>query len=180
MANLSIKSKLLVMLLAVSLFSIAVVASLNYYTCYQTLKGAMFSHLTSVRASRADQIEQNFARLRMETIALAASNAVVDASPAVHRRVPQARERAGRARDGRRAAPVLSADVRAGSSKRTPERTVEIDSLLPETPPARYLQYYYAAKNPFPIARKGRHAARRRRVRLQPRARDVSSRRCGA
>ncbi len=38
MANLSIKSKLLVMLLAVSLFSIAVVASLNYYTCYQTLQ----------------------------------------------------------------------------------------------------------------------------------------------
>ena len=38
MANLSIKSKLLVMLLAVSLFSIAVVASLNYYTCYKTLQ----------------------------------------------------------------------------------------------------------------------------------------------
>ncbi len=56
MANLSIKSKLLVMLLAVSLFSIAVVASLNYYTCYKALQGAVYSHLTSVRASRADQI----------------------------------------------------------------------------------------------------------------------------
>ncbi len=54
-------------------------------------------------------------------------------------------------------------------------RTVEIDSLLPETPAARYLQYHYIAKNPFPIARKGRHAARRRRVRLQPRARSVPS-----
>jgi hypothetical protein len=57
MANLSIKSKLLVMLLAVSLFSIAVVASLNYYTCYKALQDAVFSHLTSVRASRADQIQ---------------------------------------------------------------------------------------------------------------------------
>ena len=73
MANLSIKSKLLVMLLAVSLFSIAVVASLNYYTCYQTLKSAVFSHLTSVRASRADQIEQMFERLRHETVVIAAS-----------------------------------------------------------------------------------------------------------
>jgi class 3 adenylate cyclase len=154
MANLSIKSKLLVMLLAVSLFSIAVVASLNYYTCYQTLKSAIFSHLTSVRASRADQIEQNFARLRMETTALAAGNAVVDAS----RQFIDAYRKL----DGAQIQPEMDAVLRqfyqqtfAPELEKAAGSTVEIDSLLPETAAGRYLQYYYIAKNPFPIAEKG-------------------------
>ena len=86
MANLSIKSKLLVMLLAVSLFSIAVVASLNYYTCYKALQEAVFSHLTSVRATRADQIEQFIERLRRKlrviggsAVSTGAARAFIDA-----------------------------------------------------------------------------------------------------
>jgi class 3 adenylate cyclase len=154
MANLSIRSKLLVMLLAVSLFSIAVVASLNYYTCYETLKSAIFSHLTSVRASRADQIEQNFARLRAETVVLASSYAAIDAS----RQFIEAYRKL----ENVRIEPEMDATLRTFYQQTfVPElekgegRTVEIDSLLPETPAGRYLQYHYIAKNPFPITEKG-------------------------
>ncbi len=40
-----------------------------------------------------------------------------------------------------------------GESERALNR--EINSLLPETPQARYLQYQYLAKNPFPLGEKG-------------------------
>ncbi len=154
MANLSIKSKLLVMLLAVSLFSIAVVASLNFYTCYQTLKDAVFSHLTSVRASRGDQIEQYFERLRLEAVALASGSVTIDA----------ARQfiDAYRKLDGVPVAPEMDAALRqfyqqtwAPAFEKDSGRTIEIDSVLPETPAARYLQYHYIADNPFPLLEKG-------------------------
>ena len=66
MANLSIKSKLLVMLLSVSLFSTVVVASLNYYATYQALQANEFSHLTSLRAARTAQIQQLLDRMVLD------------------------------------------------------------------------------------------------------------------
>jgi class 3 adenylate cyclase len=154
MANLSIKSKLLVMLLAVSLFSIAVVASLNYYTCYQTLKSAIFSHLTSVRASRADQIEQSFARLRVETMMLASSNVAVDAA----RQFIDAYHKLDNAHiepDMDAALHQFYAQTFIPQLEKDAGRSVDVESLLPEKPAGRYLQYYYTAKNPFPIEDKG-------------------------
>ncbi len=155
MANLSIKSKLLVMLLAVSLFSIAVVALLNYYTYYKSLQDAVFSHLTSVRTSRADQIEQYFERLRLETVAVAASGVTIDAArefTAAYRKL-----------DDVRIEPQMDEALRqyyhetfAPAFEKATGRTVEVDTLLPEAPATRYLQFYYAVKNPFPIDEKGR------------------------
>ena len=154
MANLSIKSKLLVMLLAVSLFSIAVVASLNYYSCYETLKTAVFSHLTSVRASRADQIEQYFERVRFETVAIADSSATVDAA----RRFIDAYRKLEDVRVG----PEMDAALRefyqqtfVPALKQESGRDVDVDSLIPEGAAARYLQYHYIAHNPFPYDEKG-------------------------
>ncbi len=178
MANLSIKSKLLAMLLAVSLFSIAVVASLNYYTCYETLKTAIFSHLTSVRASRADQIEQNFARLRVETIVLASSNAAIDASRQfidAYRKLENARVE-----------PEMDAALRQFYQQtflpaaRKGRRADGRDRFAAPGDAGRTLSAVLLHREESVSDRgEGRHAARRRRVRLQPRARDVSSRCCG-
>jgi class 3 adenylate cyclase len=154
MANLSIKSKLLVMLLAVSLFSIGVVASLNYYSCYQTLRTTIFAHLTSVRASRADQIEQYFERLSLETVAIASGSAAVDASRGfidAYRKLEHAQ-----------VDPEMDVALRqfyqqtfAPAFEKETGHAVEVDSLIPESAAARYLQYHYIAKNPFPIDEKG-------------------------
>jgi class 3 adenylate cyclase len=153
MANLSIKSKLLVMLLAVSLFSIAIVSSLNYYTCYETLKGAVFSHLTSLRASRADQIEQYFGRVRLEAVAIAQSSAAIDA----------AREfiDAYRKLQDVRVEPEMDAALRefyqktfAPALQKETGREIDVESLIPELPAARYLQFQYIANNPLPYGEK--------------------------
>lgn len=58
--NLSIKSRLLVMLLGVSAISIAIVASLSYYASYNALRDSVFQQLTSLRAIKAQGIETYF------------------------------------------------------------------------------------------------------------------------
>jgi class 3 adenylate cyclase len=154
MANLSIKSKLLVMLLAVSLFSIAVVASLNYYTCYKALQDAVFSHLTSVRATRADQIEQFIARLQKETgviggsaVSTTAARAFIDAYKKL---------------ESVSVDPDMDAALRQFYSQtflpalgKATDTEPEINELFPETAAARYLQYQYLATNPFPMGDMG-------------------------
>src|SRR5215470_6414055 len=150
MANLSIKSKLLAMLLAVSLFSIAVVASLNYYTCYKSLQNEVYAHLTSVRASRADQIEQFIERLRKETSVIGGS--------AISSGAARAFIDAYRKLDGVTVDPAMDAALREFYQKKylpalakETDSEPELNALLPETPQARYLQYQYIAKNPFPF-----------------------------
>jgi len=153
MANLSIKSKLLVMLLAVSLFSIAVVASLNYYTCFKALQDAVFSHLTSVRASRADQIQLFIERLRTEVRVIGNRGVASDA----------ARDfiKAYQELDKIAVDPAVDLQLRKyyqGSfvpalGKATGTEP-EVNTLLPDSPAGRYLQYQYLAKNPFPVGEK--------------------------
>ena len=174
MANLSIKSKLLVMLLAVSLFSIAVVALLNYYTYYKSLQDAVFSHLTSVRTSRADQIEQYFERLRLETVAVAASGLTIDAArefTAAYRKLGDVRIE-----------PQMDEAVRqyyhetfAPAFEKATGRTVEVDTLLPEDPGHTVSAVLLRGEESFPDRRERPHVACRRWVGLQPRARDIPS-----
>ena len=154
MANLSIKSKLLVMLLAVSLFSIAVVASLNYYTCYKSLQDAVFSHLTSVRATRADQIEQFIERLRTETRVIGGSAMSTDAARAFIDAYSKLEDVT--------VEPEMDAGLRQFYQQtfmpalgKAMDTEPEINTLIPETPAARYLQYHYIAKNPFPLGDMG-------------------------
>jgi hypothetical protein len=54
---LGIKSKLLIMLLSVSLGSIVTIAYLAFRSGNQALTEEVFDHLTSVRAAKASQIE---------------------------------------------------------------------------------------------------------------------------
>lgn len=149
MANLSIKSKLLVMLLSVSLFSTVVVASLNYYATYHALQASEFSHLTSLRTARTAQIKQLLDRLVLETransqgVAVEAARAFMDAFRNLETTaLDPAKEAALRQFYREQIVTALSEDSGA---------KVELNSVYPETTVARYLQYEYIANNPFPL-----------------------------
>ncbi len=60
MKLLGIKSKILIMLLSVSLGSIVTIAYVAFRSGNQALTESVFNHLTSVRASKASQIESYF------------------------------------------------------------------------------------------------------------------------
>jgi hypothetical protein len=147
MANLSIKSKLLVMLLAVSLFSIAGVASLNYYGTYRALQASVFSHLTSVRTSRASQIEQLLETLVVAVrtngrgIAGEAAREFIDAFAQLNvSEIDADKDAALRQYYREQFLPALATATGAEP---------DINSVYPDTPAARYLQYEYIANNPF-------------------------------
>ncbi|MCB1729489.1 MAG: adenylate/guanylate cyclase domain-containing protein [Halieaceae bacterium] len=151
MANLSIKSKLLVMLLSVSLFSTAVIASLNYYATHQALQASEFMHLTSLRTARTAQIEQLLNRLVLETqansegVAVDAARAFVDAFRQLETdtlELDPAKEAALRQFYREQILTALAEDSGA---------KVELNTVYPEPLVARYLQYEYIANNPFPF-----------------------------
>ena len=149
MANLSIKSKLLVMLLSVSLFSTVVVASLNYYATYQALQASEFSHLTSLRAARTAQIQQLLNRLVLEIransegVAVEAAHELITAFRQLKTdtlELAPAKDEALRQFYREQILTALADDSGA---------KVELNAVYPETLVARYLQYEYIANNPF-------------------------------
>ena len=81
-AKLSIKSRLLVMLLGVSAISIAIVASLSYYASYNALRDSVFKQLTSLRAIKAQAVETYFEALELEAGGIAEGPAAQQAAEA--------------------------------------------------------------------------------------------------
>ena len=77
--RLSIKSKLIVMLLTVSSISILVTAYLGYQSGQLNLTDRVFSQLTSLRASKAYQIESYFKTIRNHIQTLSQDPSVVAA-----------------------------------------------------------------------------------------------------
>lgn len=149
MSRLSIKSKLLVMLLGVSLSSIALVATLNYMESYNTVRTSVFAQLTSLRASRADAIEQYVETITSELEVLADSpnmGIMLSQLSAAFQALtetelePEALTELETFYDDQ-FLPALDAMV---------EGTPEFLSVFPESNAARYLQYHYLAANPYP------------------------------
>jgi class 3 adenylate cyclase len=153
--ELSIKSKLIVMLLGVSSFSILVTAFLGYQSGQANLTSRVFSQLTSLRASKAYQIESYFKNIHHHTETLSENPAVVAAMQdftTAYRQLESAKippqadqkladyyrqeflKRLGKGEDG---SPVL-------------------ESYLPTAAASRYLQYQYIAHNANPVGKKHR------------------------
>jgi hypothetical protein len=149
MASLSIKSKLLVMLLSVSAISIALVATLNYMTSYEALREGVFSHLTSVRASRGDAIVQYIDRIRDESAVLAASPNIGNMSLAFGKAV-KALEDAKLTPDQLVELETFYREDFIPQLDAMVEGTPEFTTLFPQSNAGRYLQYHYVANNPYP------------------------------
>ncbi|MGI9327146.1 MAG: hypothetical protein ACR2PZ_18145, partial [Pseudomonadales bacterium] len=153
MSKLSIKTKLLVMLLGVSAISIAVVASLNYIASYEALRDSVFMHLTSVRASKADALEQYFERMQSETRVVASSpNLSIMATEfadalAELESVELTAEKIATLEKHYRDEYLPSLDAMV-------DGTPEFEAVFPASNAARYLQYHYIASSPYPSGNK--------------------------
>ena len=80
LSRLSIKSKLIVMLLTVSSCSILVTAYLSYRSGQSNLTDRVFSQLTSLRSSKAYQIESYFQTVRNHIQTLSEDPTIVTAT----------------------------------------------------------------------------------------------------
>lgn len=151
--HLSIKSKLILMLLAVSSCSIFVTAYLGYQSGQSNLTNRVFSQLTSVRASKAHQIESYFENIRNHTQTLSEDLMVVAAMQEFKAAYRQMEASSVPAEFDKKIATYYRNEFLTRLAK-TNEGSPVLESYTPKTPGARYLQYYYIAANPNPVGKK--------------------------
>ncbi len=151
--HLSIKSKLILMLLAVSSCSIFVTAYLGYRSGQSNLTNRVFSQLTSLRASKADQIESYFENIRNHTQTLSEDLMVVAATQEFKTAYRQLEAYSVPAEVDKKIATYYRDEFLTRLAK-TNEGTPVLESYTPKTPAARYLQYHYIAANPNPVGKK--------------------------
>ncbi|MBW4484754.1 MAG: HAMP domain-containing protein [Tildeniella torsiva UHER 1998/13D] len=153
--QLSIKSKLILMLLAVSGFSTLVTAYLGYRSGQTNLTDRVFSQLTSVRASKAYQIESYFKTTRHHTQTLSENPAIVSAMQEFEAALKELDTVAVPPQAGGAIAQYYQ-EVLLARLDKVEEGTPILQSYTPQTTASRYLQYHYIAANPNPVGQKHR------------------------
>ncbi len=150
---LSIKSKLIVMLLTVSSSSILVTAYLGYQSGKSNLTDRVFSQLTSVRASKAYQIESYFKTIRNHIQTLSndpsVGNAIAEFTNA-YRQI----ETVPLPADNSQKITAYYQNEFLPKLAKTEQGSPVLNSFLPESNASNYLQYYYIATNSHPIGKK--------------------------
>jgi class 3 adenylate cyclase len=151
--HLSIKSKLILMLLGVSGCSILLTAYLGYQSGRANLIDRAFNQLTSLRASKAYQIESYFKTLRNHTQTLSTDLTVIEAIGQF--------DRAYRQLDQSQLSPSANQELQQYYSNefltrlaKTEQGIPVLSAFLPKNPAAQYLQHRYIAKNPNPVGKK--------------------------
>ena len=150
---LSIKSKLIVMLLTVSSSSILVTAYLGYRSGQANLTDRVFNQLTSVRASKAYQIESYFKMIRNHIQTLSNDPSVGTALSEFTNAYRQL-ENVPLPAD---ALPKINAYYQnefLPKLAQTEQGSPVLNSFLPEAIASNYLQYHYIANNSNPIGKK--------------------------
>jgi class 3 adenylate cyclase len=151
--NLSIKSKLIVMLLAVSSCSILVTAYLGYRSGQVNLTSRVFNQLTSVRASKAYQVEAYFKNLQNHTQTLSEDPSIVAAMQAFDAAYRQLESVSVPDTFDKKTATYYRNDFLPRLAK-AEEGSPILQSYMPQANASRYLQYHYLAKNSNPVGKK--------------------------
>ncbi len=153
LSHLSIKSKLILMLLAVSGLSIFVTAVLGYRSGKENLTNRVSNQLTSVRASKAHQIESYFQTIRNHTQTLSENPSVISAVQeftSAHKQL----NKTSLSKEADRKLSEYYAQIFLPRLMQGRTGTPILHSYLPKPPASQYLQFQYIAANPNPVGKK--------------------------
>ena len=151
--RLSIRSKLIIILLTVSSVSILVTAYLGYRSARTNLTDRAFSQLTSLRASKSYQIEAYIQTIRNHVQTLSEDPAVVAAMRDFNATYGQLETVAPPA-DGKATLTAYYQTEFLPRLAKTGQGTPVLGAFLPDTSASSYLQYHYIADNPNPVGQK--------------------------
>ncbi len=151
--QLSIKSKLIAMLLAVSSCSILVTTYLGYRSGQLNLTDRVFNQLTSVRASKAYQIESYFQNIRNHTQTLSEDPSILAAMEEFAQAYRQL-QAAKVPPQFQQKITTYYVDQFIPRLAKGEEGSPVLASYLPSSPASRYLQYHYIAANPNRVGKK--------------------------
>lgn len=144
LSRMSIQSKLLVMLLATSILSAAVIGYIGHQSGRNSLRDAAFNQLNEILSSQTRQLEAEFRYLRESLVVYTHGSTAVDAARAFTAGFDQLND-----------ATVTPAEDKAildyyrnQFAEQTTEATgqdIDVSGLLPTSPAQRYLQARYTA-----------------------------------
>lgn len=152
-SRLSIQSKLVVMLLLVSLTSIAVTAWIGFSSASSALTRSAHNHLNGIRAAKTTTLKSMLGSLRDQVIAISDSHITIDGLRDFKEAAKQletvtlSTNQSSKLDDFYRDEflPALDANI---------EGTPVMEQYLPASPVAQFLQYHYIAANIHPVGRK--------------------------
>lgn len=152
-SRLSIQSKLMLMLLVVSMSSISLIAYLGYSSGRSTLRRTIENTLIGIRTDKAYQIESYFENIRAQTRTLSEDLMIVDAIAEFKQALPEisskplATAQRTQLRDFYRDE-FISRLITDADNPPT------VDTYLSVPASGAYLQYHYIANNPDPVGQK--------------------------
>lgn len=143
----SIQSKMILLLLAVSLASIAVMSVIGYRTARQALMDATRDRLQGVRVAKTTTLKAMLESLRDQVVSISDSKAVIEGMRAFR----QAHRELGTAALSPEENAKLDAFYReyfVPELDKNVAGTPVLEQYLPTRPSERYLQYHYTVANP--------------------------------
>ncbi len=146
--RLSVQSRLVVLLLWVSIGSILVVGLVAYSSATESLNERLVQRLEGLRRARAARLHDRMELIRNQVITLAETESVVQAAKEFRQAFAQLEQKKlddkqlGELRDfyKKKFLPEL---------KRNTDGEPALDTYFPTSPAARHLQYHYIAKNEY-------------------------------
>ena len=146
-----IRTKLFLAVLAVTVPALFVVGTLAYLGGKATVRRITFDHLTSVRASKANQIESYFRQIRAQAQTFSQDLMVVDAMrefTAAYHALRDTRLTP----DQRKTVVTYYTDVFLPLLNDHTAEPVMLEDVLPEDDRGLLLQHRFIAANPHPVA----------------------------
>lgn len=148
-SRLSIQSKMILLLLAVSLASIAIIASIGYSSAKVALTNSIENQLKGIRVAKTTTLKEMLDSLRDQVISISDSRAAIEGMRAFRDSYRSLASATISPAEDSRLRTFYSEQFISKLAKTT-EGSPVLERYLPTSPAERYLQYHYIANNPHP------------------------------
>lgn len=147
--RLSIQSKMIVLLLAVSLTSIGVIAAIGYSSARTALIRSAENQLQGIRVAKTTTLKEMLDALRDQVISISDSRAVIEGMSEFKNAYRELSSKALSSNEEEKLKDFYNTIYLPELSRRIEGKPV-LERYLPKAAAERYLQYHYIASNPNP------------------------------
>jgi len=151
--RLGIQSKLILLLLAVSLLSIGSMALIGYVTGKEALNRAVENHLRGIQVAKTNTLKAMLESLKDQVISMSDSQMALEGMRAFRQAFRELDSKRLSKEEDDKLSEFYKKNFLPELAKTTEGEPV-LDQYLPVSPAERYLQYHYIAANPHPYLRK--------------------------
>ena len=144
LSQVSIQSKLLLMLLLTSVFSAAIVGAIGYQSGRSSLRGAVFDRLTEIRDAQTHQLETQVADLKNSMVIYTRGSTATSAMEAFSRGFAELNNATIAPQQQQQIVDYYSGRFAPLVQKQS-DLQIDVSGVLPQSNPQKYLQAFYTA-----------------------------------